>query len=90
MGRDGGVMSHPAVIGVAVAAVPLLAVAALLGLGSTGGNTFNGSWTRHINRTRSAFRRRSGGGRSGSPPLGGGGGGGGGGEARHGKFSRLL
>lgn len=82
-------MSHPAVIGVAVAAVPLLAVVVLLGLGSTGGNTFDGYWARHINKTRSAFRRRSTGGSwSGSPPLGGAGGGGG--ESRHDRFSRML
>ena len=64
--------SSPVFIGVCVAAVPMLAVVALLGLGSTGGKTFNGYWTRHINKTRAAFRRRAAGGsRGGSPPLGG-------------------
>ena len=94
-GGGWGIASSPVFIGVSVAAVPLVAVVALVAVGSTGGKTFNGYWTRHINKTRAAFRRRSGGGsggsRGGSPPFGGvGGGGESPGSGRRDPYSRLL
>ena len=82
-GRDDGGAGAmtPLYVGLAVAAVPVVALVALLGVGSTGGRTFQGYWQRHINKTRAAFRRRNGG----SPTTLGGSGG-----AGRGGYERML